>query len=301
LSQQQSIPQAQLDLVRRVCRYIEDNIQHGTPTLEDLSQQVHMSSYHLQRVFKQVMGITPRQYAEAKRMGTLKNHLRACDSVTDALYEAGYSSTSRLYEGAPEKLGMTPATYRSGGAGMDIHYTIAECPLGLILVATTERGICCVLLGEDEADLERRLREEFPAAEISRSHNELCDWVGALVEHLNGWRPHLDLPLDLQVTAFEWRVLHELLAIPYGETRTYSEIAAAIGQPNATRAVARVCATNPVPVAIPCHRVVRKDGKPATKYAGGNPWRKLFLLEQERKQALQSSHVQDGDRSQQGD
>lgn len=285
----------QLAIVQQVCDYIDAHIDTCTPTLDDLGGIVNMSSSHLQRLFKRVMGITPRQYADAQRIRRLKTHLRNGESVTDALYEAGYSSSSRLYESGPDKLGMTPATYRKGGAGMHITYTINECALGLMLVATTERGISAVILGNDEADLERRLRDEFPAAHLHRPGDVLCNWVTALVEHLEDKRPHLDLPLDLQVTAFQWRVLNELKNIPYGETRTYSEIAAAIGQPTAARAVAQACATNPVPVAIPCHRVVRKDGEPSTRYAGGEAWRKNRLLERERQHASQQDHSEAAD------
>jgi AraC family transcriptional regulator, regulatory protein of adaptative response / methylated-DNA-[protein]-cysteine methyltransferase len=278
-----AIPESQLEIVQEVCRYIDERLDQGTPTLNELSQQVNVSSFHLQRVFKQVMGITPRQYAEAQRVRCLKNHLRDGRSVTDALYEAGYGSTSRLYEGAPEKLGMTPATYRNGGEGMRIQYSITECALGLVLVGSTERGICSVLLGDDENDLVRRLHDEFPAAETSRNRQNFCNWLEAIIDHLNGSRLHLDLPLDVQATVFQWRVLNALREIPYGETRTYSEIAEAIGQPGAARAVAKVCATNPVPVAIPCHRVVRKDGQPSKAYAGGSAWRKQWLLEWEQR------------------
>jgi AraC family transcriptional regulator, regulatory protein of adaptative response / methylated-DNA-[protein]-cysteine methyltransferase len=255
----------QLELVQRVCRYIEDHFEDST-TLAEISAHVHLSPYHLQRTFKRVMGITPRQYAEACRLEHLKACLREGDNVTQALYHVGYGSSSRLYEQAPEKLGMTPATYRNGGAGMSIHYSIVNSPLGRLLVGKTDRGICAVSLGEHDDDLEATLYSEYPCAEVCRDQMDFCEWVAALLDHLEGWQPHLDLPLDVQATAFEWRVWQELQAIPYGETRTYKEIATAIGQPNAAAAVARAVCANRTAVIIPCHRASREDGKASHFY-----------------------------------
>jgi AraC family transcriptional regulator, regulatory protein of adaptative response / methylated-DNA-[protein]-cysteine methyltransferase len=275
-----SVSKTQLDLVRQVCHYIEQTMPQE-PTLAELSERVHVSQYHLQRTFKRVMGISPRQYAEARRLDCLKSKLRETSTVTDAMYEVGYSSSSRLYEGTREKMGMTPAIYRSGGAGMYITYTIVEVEaFGRMLVASTEHGICSVDFGDNDEALAESLFEEYPAATIIHDDESMCNWVISLVEHLRGWRPHLDLPLDVQATAFQRRVWQELQRIPYGETRTYSQIAEAIGQPNATRAVARACATNPTALLTPCHRVVRSDGS-----MGGYKWgleRKHALLEQER-------------------
>jgi AraC family transcriptional regulator of adaptative response/methylated-DNA-[protein]-cysteine methyltransferase len=195
------------------------------------------------------------------------------------MYNVGYGSSSRLYERAPAQLGMTPATYRRGGRGMHINYTVVNCPLGRLLVAATERGICAVSLGDSDATLEAVLLSEYPAAEIRRDSRVLDEWVDILLRHLSGQQPHLDLPLDIQATAFQWRVWEELRAIPYGRTRSYSEIARAMGRPTAVRAVARACATNPVALVIPCHRVVREDNA-----FGGYRWgleRKRALLAQE--------------------
>jgi len=199
--------------------------------------------------------------------------------VTTALYDAGFGSSSRLYERAPSQLGMTPATYRQGGAGMRVNYTIVDSPLGRLLVGATDRGISAVYLGESDAQLEAALQKEYPRAEIRRDRNGLDGWVNRILEHLRGREPKLDLPTDVQATAFQRRVWEELRRIPYGTTRTYSQVARAIGQPEAVRAVARACATNPVSVVVPCHRVVRGDGKLA-----GYRWgvkRKQALLEHE--------------------
>ncbi len=273
-------PESHVELVRRACRYIEQHLD-SPPSLASLSVQVHLSPYHLQRVFKGIMGITPRQYAEACRLGRLKAQLKDGEPVTRALYDVGYGSSSSLYERVPFQLGMTPTTYRRGGPGMHINYIIVDSALGRLLVAATAKGICAVSLGDNDTVLESALFSEYPAAEITRDGDgvSLSQWVNALMSHLNGQQPHIDLPLDVQSTAFQWRVWQELQAIPYGSTRSYSQIAQALGQPRATRAVARACATNPVSVVIPCHRVVREDGT-----LGGYRWgleRKQQLLAQE--------------------
>jgi AraC family transcriptional regulator of adaptative response/methylated-DNA-[protein]-cysteine methyltransferase len=284
-------PESQVELVRRACRYIEQSLD-SPPNLAALSAQVHLSPYHLQRVFKRIMGITPRQYAEACRLGRLKAQLKDGEPVTRALYDVGYGSSSRLYERAPSQLGMTPTAYRRGGPGMHINYTIVDGPLGRLLVAATAKGVCAVSLGDNDTMLESALFSEYPAAEITRDGDgvNLSQWVNALMSHLNGQQPHIDLPLDVQATAFQWRVWQELQAIPYGSTRSYSQIAQALGQPKATRAVARACATNPVPLVIPCHRVVRENGT-----LGGYRWgleRKQQLLAQEANVAQQEQVMQ---------
>jgi AraC family transcriptional regulator of adaptative response/methylated-DNA-[protein]-cysteine methyltransferase len=278
-------------VVAKVCREIEAQIdadgartvdcdgRETRMTLGTLSSVAGMSAHQLERAFRSVMGISPRQYADARRMRRLKSRLSKGDDVTTALYDAGFGSSSRLYERAPAQLGMTPATYRQGGAGMKIHYTIVASPLGRLLVGATDRGISALYLGKDDRPLENSLRKEYPRAEIQRDRNGLEGWVGKILEHLRGREPNLDLPTDVQATAFQRRVWEELRKIPYGATRTYSQVAQAIGKPTAIRAVARACATNPVSVVVPCHRVVREDGDLA-----GYRWgleRKLALLQHE--------------------
>lgn len=274
-----------IETVARVCRDIEarlksDSVGDSRMTLSALSASTGMSSHQLERTFRGIMGITPRQYADERRMRHLKSSLKKGDDVTTALYEAGFGSSSRLYERAPVQMGMTPATYRRGGEGMSIQYTIADSPLGRLLVAATQRGISAVYLGGSDRELEAALKEEYPRANIERGKVELSSWVSQILNHLRGRQPHLDLPTDIQATAFQRRVWEELRRIPYGTTKTYSQVARAIGQPNAVRAVARACATNPVSVVVPCHRVVREDGKLA-----GYRWgidRKRRLLEREK-------------------
>jgi AraC family transcriptional regulator of adaptative response/methylated-DNA-[protein]-cysteine methyltransferase len=269
-----------IEQVRRACRHIEANLENSL-TLGALGEHVGLSPFHLQRIFKRITGITPRQYADACRLSLLKARLKERRTVTMAMIEAGYGSSSRLYERAASQLGMTPGAYQRGGPAVPIRYTIADCPLGRILLAGTERGICALYLGDDDAQLASELAGEFPAADLGRDDAGLNAWVSAIVHHLSGQQPHLDLPLDVRATAFQRRVWQELQAIPYGSTRSYSEIARALGDPNAARAVARACATNPVSVVIPCHRVVREDGS-----LGGYRWglhRKQKLLDQEKR------------------
>jgi len=275
-----------IEAVARVCREIEALIQsdgdangEARLTLSALSEPAGMSPHQLGRAFRNAMGITPRQYADTQRMRRLKSRLKKGDNVTTALYGAGYGSSSRLYERAPAHLGMTPAIYRHGGAGMRVHYSIVSSPLGRLLVGATDRGISALYLGDSDDRLETALRKEYPRAEIRRAKNGLEGWIEKILAHLRGQEPHLDLPTDVQATAFQRRVWEELRRIPYGATRTYSEVARAIGRPTATRAVARACATNPVSVVVPCHRVVREDGNLA-----GYRWgleRKRALLERE--------------------
>ena len=269
----------QIEMVQRACRYIESQDENSV-TLADLGEHVGISAFHLQRVFKKIMGITPRQYADACRIGKFKTRVRECGSVAGAMYDAGFSSSSRLYAHAPAELGMTPATYGHGGRGAFINYTIAPCSLGLLLVAATERGVCAVKLGDSDETLAADLSKEYPLAEIHRADSTLSEPLDQLLNYLSGRRPDLQLPLDIQATAFQWQVWENLRAIPYGETRSYSEVAQAMGRPTAVRAVARACATNPVALVIPCHRVIRED-----QSLGGYRWglkRKDALLEQEK-------------------
>ncbi|HKW98142.1 MAG TPA: bifunctional DNA-binding transcriptional regulator/O6-methylguanine-DNA methyltransferase Ada [Bryobacteraceae bacterium] len=266
------------ELIRRACRTIEEHLDEPL-ALADLARKLELSPFHLDRTFKRFLGITPKQYTDALRLERLKANLRDGREVTESLYDAGYGSSRSLYERAPEQLGMTPATYRNGGRGMNIGYTIVASPLGRLLVAGTERGICAVSLGDSDDTLTRSLDAEYPEAEIRRDQTRLRPWISALVAHLCGKQPQLDLPLDVQATAFQWRVWQELRKIPYGETRSYSEIAKAIGRPTAARAVANACATNPAALVIPCHRIVQESGEP-----GGYRWgdeRKRALLSRE--------------------
>jgi AraC family transcriptional regulator, regulatory protein of adaptative response / methylated-DNA-[protein]-cysteine methyltransferase len=273
---------AKMEMVQRVCREIETS-EDGRASLSRLAAVAGLSATHLQRTFRKTLGITPRQYADAIRGARLKSNLKKETDVTTALYEAGYGSASRLYEQSNAQLGMTPATYGRRGRGMNITYTIAECPLGRLLVAYTSRGISAVSLGEDDSRLTAALREEYPHAEIRRAPGQHSEWVRAIVRNLAGQNSRLDLPTDVIATAFQRRVWEALRAIPCGATRTYSELARALGDPKATRAVARACATNPTSIVVPCHRVVRKDGS-----LGGYRWglkRKEQLLRQENRVA----------------
>lgn len=263
----------------RVCAFIDAHLDERL-TLDRLGEAVGLSPAHLQRVFKQVTGVSPRQYVEARRVGQLKANLREGQPIAAALYDAGFSSSSRVYEEAGAKLGMTPAAYRKGGAGMHIRYTISECPLGYLLVGATERGLCAVSLGDSPAAVEQWLQTDYPQAELEQADAGLAAVVEQLVRHLAGDLPHLDLPLDVQATAFQLRVWEALRQIPYGETRSYAQVAQALGEPTAARAVARACASNRVALVIPCHRVVRGDGD-----LSGYRWgvkRKAALLATER-------------------
>ena len=268
----------QVELVQRVCRVLNESDSESIK-LAELATQTGVSVFHLQRTFKRVMGISPRQYLAARKFGNFKSLVRKGDSVTTALYESGFNSSSRLYEHAAEELGMTPATYSRGGRGVNINYTIVASSMGRLLVAMTERGVCAVRMGSSDSELERDLREEFPEAEIKRADSVLREPVQKILNHLDRNEPRLDLPLDIRSTAFQRQVWEKLREIPYGQTVSYGDIAKALGKPGAVRAVGRACATNPVALVIPCHRVVRED-----KNLGGYRWgldRKKKLLERE--------------------
>lgn len=278
----------QVERVRRACALIDAALEDGAerlPTLEELAAKLGGGSpHHLHRTFKRVTGVTPAQYADARRLARLKRNLKQGGEVTHALYEAGYGASSRLYERAPGQLGMTPATYAKGGKGARIAWACAPSPLGLVMVAATEKGVCFLSLGEEEEPLLDELRREFPDGELRRDDAVLAQWLRRALAYLEGRTPHLELPLDVRATAFQRRVWEELMRIPAGETRTYTELAERLlGNPKARRAVARACATNPVSLAIPCHRVLREDGG-----LGGYRWglhRKRALLEAERRRA----------------
>jgi AraC family transcriptional regulator of adaptative response/methylated-DNA-[protein]-cysteine methyltransferase len=247
--------------LQRACRFIEAALDAGeTPTLKALARHCRISPWHLQRSFRQAMGVTPRQYADALRMGKFRAELQKGDGVAAATYGAGYGSSSRVYERAPAALGMTPATYAKGGLGAHIAYAVAASPLGPLLAAATERGICFVALGQAESRLVRALKAEFPAAAIARDRGALTSVLDAILALVKGEVPSVDLPLDIRATAFQRRVWEALRRIPTGETRTYAELAAEIGRPGAQRAVGRACATNPIALVVPCHRALRSDG-----------------------------------------
>jgi AraC family transcriptional regulator of adaptative response/methylated-DNA-[protein]-cysteine methyltransferase len=274
-------------VARRAAAYIENRVAaeaEGPVTLEELAQHCGVSPWHLQRQFKQALGVSPRQYDDALRMKQLKRGLKRGDGVAAATFEAGYGSSSRVYERAMTALGMTPASYAKGGKGAAIFYAISPCGLGKLLVAATERGLCRVELGTTDDALLQDLGREFPEADsIERDDAALGRFVTELLRRIDGAKPREDLPLDIQVTAFQRRVYEELLRIPTGETRSYAEIAEAIGQPSASRAVGNACATNPVALAIPCHRVLRNNGS-----LGGYAWgieRKQALISAERRAA----------------
>jgi AraC family transcriptional regulator of adaptative response/methylated-DNA-[protein]-cysteine methyltransferase len=264
--------------VKSICRYIEQHLDEPI-TLARLGAEFHQSPFHLQRTFKAVLGITPKAYADSCRMNQLKSHLRAGHSVTRALYDAGYSSSSRLYEKTGWQLGMTPDKYRRGAVATQIRYTFTDSPLGRMLIAATGKGICAVQFADSDAELEEGLKREFPFAIRRHDDDAMRDWKDHLLAQIRGQRLNSALPLDIQATAFQRKVWSYLQSIPFGETRSYGAVAKAIGQPTASRAVARACASNPVAVAIPCHRVVRQGGA-----TGGYRWgveRKKALLELE--------------------
>lgn len=265
--------------MRQACAYIEAHVDEPV-SLAQLAQEVDLSPSHLQRTFKQHVGLSPKAYQHALRLGRFRERVKAGDTVLEATYEAGFGSSRGLYEQAHAGLGMTPGVYRRGGRGVSIRYTTAATPFGPLLVAATDHGICAVSLGDDAAHLERELAREFPAATIERDDAALQAWSRAIVRYLEGEPLPPGLPVDLEGTDFQRRVWQALRAIPHGETRSYGDLAAALGQPSAGRAVAQACARNRVALLVPCHRVVPKGGG-----TGGYRWgpeRKKRLLELER-------------------
>ncbi len=269
----------QIDVIIRVCRYIESHAEQSLP-LDELAEVAQLSSFHLLRVFKKATGMTPSAYARLCRLRALKENLRTGKSVSDSLYDSGYGSSSRVYEKSKNELGMTPRTYRDGGISQTIHYTIAPSPLGMLLVAATAKGICAIQFDDDAGRLEQELQNEFPAAVLSLQPELLAPWIDQINSHLHQETISLQLPLDVRATAFQRKVWEILQTIPYGETRTYSELAVMAGKPEAVRAAASACASNPVAVVVPCHRILRTDGS-----LGGYRWglsRKVQLLEMER-------------------
>ena len=268
---------------QRVAAYIERNLE-GDVSLDRLSKEAGVSRFHLQRSFKKAVGVTPRQFAEACRLRSLKKNLRESGDLLDAVYGAGFGSASRVYERVDSRLGMTPGQYRGGAVWIGVTYATVKTPLGLLMIGATDRGVSFVQFGDSADALEAELRREFPGANITPAMKPwpkpLREWIAALNDHLKGAGPLLDLPLDLRATAFQMRVWLYLQSIPYGETRTYKDVAVAIGKPKSSRAVAQACAANRTALLIPCHRVIRASGQ-----LSGYRWgveRKKQLLEQER-------------------
>ena len=263
------------------CRYIEE--AEDLPTLSRVSSAVALSPAYFQKIFTKALGISPRHYADAIRFKRFRQQLRKGNDISRALYDAGFGASSRLYEFANRYLGMTPKVYQDQGRGSSISYTIADSPLGYLLLAATEKGICAVRLGSSKKQLELELKSEFKAAQLVKSDQHLRLWIQALIDYLAGHKPWPLLPYDVQATAFQRRVWEWLRTIPPGTTYHYSQAAKAIGQPTAARALARACATNPVALVIPCHRIVPKAGG-----VGGYRWsldRKERLLKLEKRDA----------------
>ncbi|HEX6536969.1 MAG TPA: bifunctional DNA-binding transcriptional regulator/O6-methylguanine-DNA methyltransferase Ada [Gemmatimonadaceae bacterium] len=264
--------------VERARAFIDAHLDEPI-TLDALAREVAMSPYHLQRVFKKQVGLSPKKYRDARRLERFKAHVRGGDTVSRATFEAGFGSSSTLYAAAGAGLGMTPAAYRRGGVGVRIRYAVAHTALGVLLVAATDRGVCAVSLGDSADELESGLTREFPRADLERADAALASWVRPIIAHLEGADAGLELPLELVGTDFQMRVWRALQEIPAGSTRSYSQVAEAIGRPGAARAVARACASNRVALVVPCHRVVREGGA-----LGGYRWgieRKRRLLESE--------------------
>jgi AraC family transcriptional regulator of adaptative response/methylated-DNA-[protein]-cysteine methyltransferase len=279
--------------VERAREYIDTHIAdlgEERITLELLGEQSGLSPYHLQRKFKEIVGLTPAQYIRARKSERLKGELKRGETVSRATFGAGYGSSSRVYGDSDKRLGMTPATYRRGGAGAHIEYVTTRTSLGVLLVGATDRGVCAVTLGNDAKTLEGALEREYPAAtrtHVSHASSSLHAWVADIIEAVDSDRVRLDIPFDIQASAFQWKVWRELQRIPFGETRSYTEIANAIGSPKAVRAVASACANNRAAVIIPCHRVVRQNGE-----LGGYRWgleRKQRLIEKERAMSEKST------------
>jgi len=265
-------------LVEAACRTLAA-ADERIPTAAELADEHGVSTDSLRRAFAQVLGVTPRQYADTLRRDRLRDALGAGDDVNRALFSAGYGSPSRLYESVHDHLGMTPASYRAGGAGTTVAFTIADTSLGALLVAATPRGVCKVTIGDDAGVLEAELRREFHSADLDRDDDALGAHVDEVLRRVEGRPEASDVPLDVRGTAFQRRVWEALRRIPRGETRTYGQVAAAIGSPKASRAVGTACATNPVPIVVPCHRVVPASG--GVGNYGLGPERKRTLLERE--------------------
>ncbi|MDR6410803.1 bifunctional DNA-binding transcriptional regulator/O6-methylguanine-DNA methyltransferase Ada [Paraburkholderia terricola] len=272
----------ELEIVNRACAALDAD-PHQRLTLAQLSDAVHVSPFHLQRLFKRVVGVSPRQYQAAQRGAALRDALQSGSDVMRATLDAGFGSPSRMYDSASAELGMAPSEFRRKGAGLTVRYAGAPTSLGFVLVAATEKGICKIGFGDDPGLLADELRSEFANADVREDPERLAPFIAQIDAYLRGSRQDFDLPLDIGATAFRQRVWDALRRIPYGETRSYTQIAEAVGAPRAVRAVASACATNPVALAIPCHRVVQKGGALAG-YRWGLP-RKAALLDNEAQHA----------------
>jgi AraC family transcriptional regulator of adaptative response/methylated-DNA-[protein]-cysteine methyltransferase len=285
-------PRSNAEVISDVCRYVENHSDEAL-TLAELASMASMSRFHFARTFKTIVGLTPKQYLATVRLRNLKGRLEQSKSVDAAAYDAGYGSTSRIYEMAASRLGMTPAQYRRAGEGISISYAFAPTPFGAMMIGATDRGICFIAFGDELEELLSRLRAEYRNARIEAMQQpynpQFRAWIDSLVGYLSDDVPKPDLPLDIRATAFEMRVWNYLARIPSGEVRSYGEVAAAIGQPTAARAVAQACARNPAAVLIPCHRVIRGSGE-----LGGYRWglgRKRALIERERAQRARTQRA----------
>ncbi len=272
----------QIQTIQQVASYIEQHLE-GDLSLARLGREAGLSPFHLQRSFKAAVGVTPKQYAEACRLRSLKSNLRAGEDILQSVFASGFGSPSRVYERIDTRLGMTPAEYRGGGVAIEITFVTVTTSIGLLLIGATDRGLCFVQFGDSQHELQAALRSEYPGADLKPMPTPWPQpfqaWISALERHLNASQP-LDLPVDIRATAFQMKVWRYLQSIPRGEVRSYGEVAAAIGQPTAARAVAGACAKNRVALVIPCHRVIRGSGE-----LGGYRWglpRKRALLDREK-------------------
>jgi AraC family transcriptional regulator, regulatory protein of adaptative response / methylated-DNA-[protein]-cysteine methyltransferase len=269
------------ELIKRICGYIDSNLNKKL-TLANLSHEAGLSPFHFQRTFKRTLGISPREYIETRRLERMKRSLRQGETVSNALYEAGFSSRSRVYEKPRPRLGFRPGAFRRGGEGLRIDYTIVDSPIGRLLLGATEKGLCAVCIGASDQAVEAALREDYYAADLFRDNDQMKKWAEEFSKYFDGSQFSPNLPIDVQATAFQWKVWKQIQAIPYGKTSTYTEIAHTVGNPSAVRAVANACANNPVAIIVPCHRVIGKKGD-----LRGYRWglkRKMSLLSLERHQ-----------------
>lgn len=271
-------------MVERVCEYIRQNLGEKL-TLVRLSREANISPFHFQRIFKRQLGISPRQYVEARRLERVKQSLRQGETVTNAIYGAGFTSKGRLYERTPTQLGTNPGTFRRGGKGLSIHYTIIDSPIGRLLFGATGKGLCAVCIGASDKAVESALREDYYAADLYRNDRRMRRWAQEFSHYFDGKEFSNQLPIDVQATAFQWKVWKQIQSIPYGQTATYSKIAHKLGKPKAIRAVANACARNHVALLIPCHRVVGKKGDLRGYRWGLKRKHDLLSLEQKHREA----------------